>query len=50
MTWMNPDAYIEWFRCEHCETLVTEDEIVQVRPDVWKCRQCEIEETTDETD
>lgn len=40
MTWMNPDAYEETFRCECCGEDFVEDMLVQVRPDYWTCRTC----------
>ena len=49
MTWMNPDAYVEWFCCERCGETVTEDEIFQAEPDYWTCKNCK-QEMTDEVD
>ena len=40
MTWMNPTAYVETFRCDYCECDFIEDDLTEYERDKWACDVC----------
>jgi hypothetical protein len=40
MTWFNPDAYAETFRCDYCDCDFAEDDLTEYERDKWACDDC----------
>ena len=40
MTWMDPTAYVETFRCDYCECDFSEDDLTEYERNRWACDDC----------